>query len=238
MLNIVCVAAHQDDIELHCLGTLVKYQQQGNVTITNVVVSNGDKGGQFDLSLTYGQVAAIRQKEATAVAEALGGRYICMGQSDEYIRDTDEARNQLVDILREAKADVVFAAPPVDYNTDHIVTSQITFHAVMLSFVRTIYTDHDPLPKCPVVYYMDPVTGLDWQPSDYVDITDVFDRKCELLRLHASQMQNMQTSGGWDLVKYARIMGAFRGLQCGVEYAEAFKPALSWPRVRPGKWLP
>jgi N-acetylglucosamine malate deacetylase 1 len=238
MLNVVCVAAHQDDIELHCLGTLVKYQEQGSVAITNVVISNGDKGGQFDLSLSYEQIAAIRQQEATAVAEALGGHYVCMGQTDEYIRDTDEARNELVDILRAAKADLVFAAPPVDYNTDHIVSSELTFHAVMLSFVRTIYTDHPPLPKCPAVYYMDPVTGLDWQPTDYVDITDVFERKCELLRLHASQMRNMQTSGGWDLVKYAHIMGAFRGLQCGVEYAEAFKPALAWPRLRPGKWLP
>src|SRR6476619_2778071 len=121
-MNIVCVAAHQDDIELHCLGTLVRYKDQGNVSITNVVISNGDKGGQFDLSLSYEAVAAIRQEEATAVAEALGGRYLCMGESDEYIRDTDEARNQLVDILREAKTDVVFAAPPVDYDTDHIVT--------------------------------------------------------------------------------------------------------------------
>jgi hypothetical protein len=51
-------------------------------------------------------------------------------------------------------------------------------------------------------------------------------------------MIHMEKSGGWDLVKYARIIGAFRGLQCGVEYAEAFKPALAWPRLRPGNWLP
>lgn len=237
-MNIVCVAAHQDDIELHCLGTLIKYRRQGNANITNVVVSNGDKGGQFDPLLSYAEVAAIREKEATAVAEALGGRYVCMNQVDEYIEYSNEAVNQLVDILREAKADVVFAAPPVDYNTDHTVSSQLAFHAVMLAAVKTIFTTHEPLPTYPATYYMDPVTGIDWQPTDYVDITDVFDEKCELLKLHASQMANMQTSGGWDLVKYARIMGAFRGLQCGVEYAEGFKPVLAWPRVRPGHFLP
>ena len=89
-----------------------------------------------------------------------------------------------------------------------------------------------------MTYYMDPVTGMDWQPTEYVDITAVFEQKCELLRLHASQMLNMKTSGGWDLVKYAHIMGAFRGLQCDVEYAEGFKPVLAWPRVRPGNYLP
>src|SRR5512145_2647867 len=128
-MNIVCVVAHQDDIELHCLGTLLKYVARGDVTITNVTVSNGDKGAQYDLSIPYAEVAAMRIAEATRLAEALGGRYICMGQSDEYIRDTDEARNQLTDILREARADVVFAPPPVDYNTDHTTSSQLAFHA-------------------------------------------------------------------------------------------------------------
>ncbi len=237
-MNIVCVGAHQDDIEVNCIGTLLKYCNQGEVHIVNVTVSNGDKGAQYDTSIPYEKVAQTRIAEATAVAEALGGRYICMGQSDEYIRDTDVARNQLTDILREAKADIVFAPPPVDYNTDHMVTSEIAFHAVLLSSVRTIFTDHDPLPKSPAMYYMDPTAGLEWQPTHYVDISDVFEHKCELLRLHKSQMLNMKQFGGWDLVKLSQIMGAFRGLQCGVEYAEAFKPALAWPRVRAGNLLP
>lgn len=237
-MNIVSIGAHQDDIELNCLGTLIKYRNQGGHTITNVVLSNGDKGAQYDPRTPYEEIARIREAEATAVALALGGRYFCMGQSDEYIRDTDEARNWVVDVLREAKADLVFAPPPVDYNTDHTVTSQIAFHAVLLCAVKTIFTDHAPLPSAPPMYYMDAVTGLEWQPTHYVDITDVFEEKCKLSSLHKSQMLNMQTSGGWDLVKYARVVGAFRGIQCGVEYAEGFKPALAWPRVRPGNPLP
>jgi LmbE family N-acetylglucosaminyl deacetylase len=237
-MNIVCVAAHQDDVELHCLGTLLKYVALGGVFITNVTVSNGDKGAQYDPAMPYAEVAAMRIAEATALAVALGGRYICMGQSDEYIRDTDEARNQLVEILRAAKADLVFAPPPVDYNTDHMAASQLAFHACLLAPVRTIFTEHDPLDAGPALYYMDALTGLDWQPTHYVDISEVFPRKCQLLELYNSQMRNMEKFGGWDLIKYSRILGAFRGLQCGVEYAEAFKPALAWPRLRPGNLLP
>jgi len=237
-MNIVCVGAHQDDIELHCLGTLIKYQQRGGVTITNVTISNGDKGAQYDLSIPYAEVAAMRIAEATTVATALGGRYICLGQADEYVRDTDEARNQLTDILREAKADIVFAPPPVDYNTDHMVASQLAFHACLLAPVRTIFTAHEPLDQSPLLYYTDSIAGLESQPTHYVDISPVFERKCELLRLHKSQMRNMEKFGGWDLVKYSQIVGAFRGLQCGVDYAEGFRPALAWPRVRPGNPLP
>jgi LmbE family N-acetylglucosaminyl deacetylase len=237
-MNIVAIGAHQDDIEIHCLGTLLRYQQQGGHTFTNVTISNGDKGAQYDTSIPYAEIAKIRIGESTRVAEALGGRYICMGESDEYIRDTDDVRNRLVDILREAKADIVFTHPPVDYNTDHMVTSQIVFHAVMLSNVMTIFTDHEPLAETPATFYMDSTAGFEWQPSHYVDITSVWEKKVELLNLHESQMKNMLKFGGWDLVKFSRIMGQFRGLQSKVEYAEAFKPALAWPRVRAGNFLP
>jgi N-acetylglucosamine malate deacetylase 1 len=237
-MNIVCVAAHQDDIEVQCLGTLLKYQKQGGHTFTNVVLSNGDKGAQYDIHMPYAEIARIRAGEATAVAQALGGRYVSLNLPDEYIRDTDETRNWLVDVLREAKADLVFTLPPVDYNTDHMVSGQITFHAVMLAAVKTIFTDHAPLAKTPPLYYMDAIMGLEWQPTHYVDISDVFERKCELCRLHESQMVNSRVWGGMDLVKLSQVVGAFRGMQCGVEYAEAFKPALAWPRVHPGNWLP
>jgi LmbE family N-acetylglucosaminyl deacetylase len=237
-VNIVCVGAHQDDIDLNCLGTLIKYVTQQGASITNVSISNGDKGAQYDLSMPYEEVAAMRNAEATAIAEALGGRFACLGQSDEYIHDTDATRNQLTDILREAKADVVFAPPPVDYNTDHMLTSQMAFHACLLAPIRSLFTDHDPLPEAPALYYMDSITGLEWQPTHYVDISSVFDRKCELLGLYESQIRNMEQFGGWDLLRYARIVNAFRGLQCGVDYAEGFKPALAWPRLRPGNLLP
>jgi len=237
-MNIVSIGAHQDDIELNCLGTLIKYQQQGGHTFTNVVISNGDKGAQYDPRTPYAEIAHIRETEATAVAHGLGGSYVCMGQSDEYIRDSDEARNWLVDAIREAKADLVFTLPPTDYNNDHMVTSQIAFHATMLAAVKTIFTAHDPLPMTPSLYYMDAVAGLEWQPTHYVDITDVWERKCELVRLHKSQMANSLTWGGLDLVKLAQIMGAFRGLQCGVEYAEGFKPALAFPRLHASNVLP
>jgi len=236
-VNVVCVAAHQDDIELHCLGTLLKYRARGDVTITYVVISNGDKGAQYDPKMPYAQVAAIREAEARAVAEALGARYIGLGEEDEYVRDTDELRNRLTDILREARADLVIAPPPVDYCTDHKVASELAFTACMFAGVRSIFTDHEALAQYPALYYMDALAGLESQPTHYVDISDVFERKCELLRLHKSQMKNMERSG-WDLVQYARIVGAFRGLQCGVAYAEGFRPALAFPRVRPGNLLP
>jgi len=237
-MNIVSVGAHQDDIELNCLGTLLRYRERPDITITNVTISNGNKGGNYDPTVPYDEIAAIRIQEATAVAQALGGRYLCLDQEDEYICDRDETRNRLADILREARADVVFAPPPVDYNTDHTISSGIVYHACLLASVRTIKTGHPPLAQSPALYYMDTITGLEFQPTHYVDITSTFKRKCELLKLHESQMRGMTAFGGWDLVEYSQKVNAFRGLQCGVGFAEGFRPALAWPRLRPGNLLP
>jgi LmbE family N-acetylglucosaminyl deacetylase len=237
IMNIVVVGAHQDDMEVNCSGTLLKYRQKGDVNITIVVISNGDKGFQHKPSVPYEEATRIRNAEATRVAEALGGRYICLGQSDEYMADTPEARNQVVDILREAKADVVFTLPPQDYNADHMVASQITFQAVMLAPVTTIFTDHEPLRMTPVMYYMDSAVATGFEPSHYVDITDVWEQKCELLRMHVSQMDNAKFFGDFDLVELSQIVGAYRGMQSRVKYAECFRPA-PWPRARAGNVLP
>lgn len=236
-MNIVSIAAHQDDIELGCLGTLIKYQGRGDCAITNVTLTNGDKGSQHDPTVPYSEVSRIRIAEADAVAEALGGRHICLGYPDEYLYVSDVLINQVVEVLRNCRADLVLCPPPVDYNTDHTNASVIAYQAVMLAAVKTIFTDHAPLDRFPALYYMDAITGMEFQPTHYVDITDVFERKCEILSLHKSQMKNMERSG-WNLVKYARIVNAFRGLQCSVQYAEGFRPSLGWPRVQPGCPLP
>ena len=85
---------------------------------------------------------------------------------------------------------------------------------------------------------MDPITGLGADPTIYIDITPFFGEKCELLRLHRSQMESMKEWSNWDLVRYAEIVNSFRGLQCGARYAEAFSQRLVFPRVRPESYLP
>lgn len=230
-MNIVCIAAHQDDIELHCLGTMLKYAKLGH-RITHLVLTNGDKGGQFDPSLTYEEVARVREKEAGAMASAFGARYICLGREDEYLLALDKTLlDDVIEVLRESRADVVFSAPPADYCLDHNATSNAAFQATVMSAYKTIYTKSPPLDAYPAFYFMEPLCGLGFVPTHYVDISDVFEEKCRLLRYHDSQMKNMTSSSGWDLVKYVNILGAFRGLQCGTAYAESFAVSQSFPRI-------
>ncbi|MHB1354430.1 MAG: PIG-L deacetylase family protein [Anaerolineae bacterium] len=235
-MNVVCVAAHMDD-EMSSLGTMIKCAARGD-KITLITVSNGDKGGQFDPSLPHEEISRIRIAESRSVAQSLGGDYYCLGQEDEYIADTREARIQVTELLRRAKADLVFTCPLNDYNPDHSITGEIVFHAVMLTTVRTMTWDEAPLERTPAMFYMDTCAGQEFVPTDYVDISDVFEKKMELCGLHVSQMANMQTFGGWDLVTYSKVMNRYRGLQCYVDYAEAFRAEMRWPRATPYEYLP
>jgi LmbE family N-acetylglucosaminyl deacetylase len=233
-MSIVAIGAHQDDIEVSCLGTLILYREHRHASVTHVTISNGELGGQGRPGTPPAEIAATRAAEAKAVADAIGARYVCLQQPDMYVRDTDEVRDRLVDVIREARADIVLAPPPTDYHLDHIAVSRLAFHATLAASVRSLVTDKPALPRTPALYYVDTVAGLDWEPSVYVDITRVFERKCSLIALHVSQMQAARAVGGWDLVRYSELKNGFRGLQSGVAYAEAFAPARAWPRLHAG----
>jgi N-acetylglucosamine malate deacetylase 1 len=88
------------------------------------------------------------------------------------------------------------------------------------------------LATSPAMYFYDTVLGLDFQPSFYIDISNVIDRKKALARLHASQMANMTAQSGWDLVEGIETLGRMRGIQSGVKYAEAFQLCRRFPRIR------
>jgi LmbE family N-acetylglucosaminyl deacetylase len=235
-LSVVSVGAHQDD-ELGCLGTLIRYRNQGS-RITTVSLSNGDKGGQHDPGIPHAVIAQTRIDEATRMVAELGGAYYCLGLEDGFVFDSREIRLALAEVLRAAEADVVLTLPPSDYNNDHIMAGHIALHASLMSAINTIATSSSPLPRAPTVLFMDTIVGLDFQPTHYVDITDQFAEKARLLRMHDSQMRSQPHITGWDLVTHAEVVGRFRGQQCGVTYAEGFRPVLRTPLLRAGWVLP
>jgi LmbE family N-acetylglucosaminyl deacetylase len=235
-MSVATVGAHQDD-ELACLGTLIRYRDLG-WRVTTISISNGDKGGQHDPTIPNSVIAQTRIAEATSVARELGGTYHCLGQEDGFIFDSHDIRLALTSLLRNVRADVVITLPPSDYNNDHVRAGEIALHASLLAAINVVDVGFPPLRRAPYVLYMDTIVGLDFQPTHYVDISDEFDEKARLLRMHESQMQSQPNITGWDLVRHAEVVGAFRGQQCGVRYAEGFKPVLRTPLFRPGWLLP
>jgi len=97
--------------------------------------------------------------------------------------------------------------------------------------------------KIPSLFYFETVHGFSFEPTEYVDITEEIELKRAMCYEHKSQIQWMQdnykdANTGKDFFEHMMITAKFRGMQCGVEYAEGFRMAYNGYRVHPTRLLP
>lgn len=167
-MNILAIGAHPDDIETSCGGTLAKYAKMGHKVFT-ATATNGNVGSA---TLSMEEIAAIRKEEARRAAAHIGAEYICLDYDDEMFFEDKAARLAFIDLVRYCKADVILTHNPEDYNPDHELTSKIINDIAVMIPVEKIKTKNPAYDKIPIIAYFEPVNGLGFVPTDYVDITD------------------------------------------------------------------
>lgn len=238
-MNILAIGAHPDDIETSCGGTLAKYAKMGHKVFT-ATATNGNIGSA---TLPMEEIAAIRKEEARRAAAHIGAEYICLDYDDEMFFEDKSARLAFIDLVRYCKADIILTHSPEDYNPDHELTSKIINDIAVMIPIEKIKTKNPAYDKIPIIAYFEPVKGLGFVPTEYVDITETMEIKMAMCREHKSQGIWMQdnykdTMGGKDFFEEFNIIAKYRGMQCGVEYAEGFRMANDAYRVVPYRVLP
>ncbi len=234
-MRVLAVAAHPDDIEILCAGTLARYARAGHaVTLCNA--TSGDRGSFY---LSMEEIAQIRDEEAKASAAVIGADYVCLGFHDcGLLRDDPEARTKFIDLFREVKPDIVLTHHPDDYHADHQAVSSLVFDSSFMASVPLIKTRAANFDHTIPVFYIDTLAGLNFSPEEYVDITEVIDLKREMLSKHQSQLSWAMEHDGIDLIEFMETMGRFRGIQCGATFAEGFIPKRVWLRTPSERLLP
>lgn len=236
-MRIMAIGAHPDDIEMYCSGTLCAYRARGDEVVM-ACVTNGDKGA---VNMTTEELARIRERETSASAEILGAELMFLGLPDGELFVCPEHRAVLIDAIRQARPDVIITHNPDDYLSDHRTTSELVFSAGFFAStpnVRGLRDDLPAYPAVPPVYYMDTPMGVGFSPTDYVDITPHMEAKRRIIECHESQVQWLREHDNCDMPHIADIMAQFRGMQCGVQYAEGFRKLDQWPRIRAQRLLP
>lgn len=232
-MNIIFFGAHPDDLEILCGGTIARCVAAGH-TVTMAVSTNGNVGSP---DLSKAEIGAIRKKEALAASRVLGAHdFIWIDEDDELLFDDKPTRLKFVDAIRQARADIVVTHNPTDYHPDHCTTSKLAFDARIISAVRLIETEHPHLARSPELFYMDSVAGIQFTPQFQVDITEFFEKKLEALACHESQNAWLKSIFNQDITDVPKIQSAFRGLQSGVLYAEAFVQPIYWPKRPISPW--
>lgn len=238
-MNILAIGAHPDDVETSCGGTLAKYAKMGHKVFT-ATATNGNVGSA---TLPMEEIAAIRKEEARRAAAIIGAEYICLDYDDEMFFEDREARIAFVNLVRYCKADIILTHSPKDYNPDHELTSKIVNDIAVMIPIEKIKTKSPAYDKIPMIAYFEPVLGLGFVPTEYVDITDTMETKMAMCREHKSQVQWMSdnykdTLADKDFLDDYYTIAHYRGIQCGVQYAEGFCMAHNAYRVAPHRILP
>ena len=218
------------------MGTLLKLRAEG-ARITMITISGAGRGATPDDPISEPELLALREREARAVADAIGARYECLDAPDNFVQDTPELRVALTRLYQAAGADVVLAPAPTDYHADHVAASAIAMQAALMAHGRPVGPEPS-LPRAPAVYHYDTLYGQDFEPGFYIDISDVIAEKKRLAEMHASQSSFMAAQGGRTLSDMIESLGRFRGGQSMAAYAEAFRISDRYPRVRAWQALP
>lgn len=202
-LNIVCVGAHPGDPEFGCGGTLAKYSDAGH----NVTLLYLTRGEASDPKKTHAEMAKSRTAETVASCKILKATAVYMGQIDGETVLNKEANGKMTELIKSLKPDVIFTHWPLDTHPDHQVAALLTLNAWQ-------YTGR----KAHLYFYEVDTGGqtMAFTPTDYVDISDVHERKKQVMFTHETQ----DPMSVYE--EYFKPMEEFRGLEAGVKVAEAF----------------
>ena len=234
-MNILAVGCHPDDLEIACFGTLARCVGRGD-SVTICHVANGSRG---HVVIDPVQLREIRREEARESGRRIGAEVCTLDIPDLEVNSRDgEQIRALTELIRKIKPDLVITHSPADYMQDHLEVQKLVFDA---SFSSSIWNQQDrPAGVAAIMplYYMDTLAGVNFLPTEYVDISAVITDKLEALGCHHSQIDWMRDHDHIDFLEFVETCSRFRGLQCGVRYAEGFQAAAVWPRLVPQRRLP
>jgi LmbE family N-acetylglucosaminyl deacetylase len=222
----LAVAAHPDDAEFGCGGTLAKWAAAGTL-VHHVVCTDGSKG-TWDRHADTAALVVTRQEEQRAAARALGatGEVVFLGWPDGELASGLRQRWEVAFWIRRLQPDVVLGHDPwkrYRLHPDHRNAGLLVCDGVVAA--------RDPhfFPEQQLPHHR-PGTLLLWEadePDHAEDVTNVVDRKLAALEAHASQLEStMKARDEGELEAFrqrVRDRLADNGAKFGLASAELFK---------------
>ncbi|HEY4671221.1 MAG TPA: bacillithiol biosynthesis deacetylase BshB1 [Gemmatimonadaceae bacterium] len=217
-VDVLAVAAHPDDMELICGGTLVRAHMLGRTT------------GILDLAA--GEMASKGTPELRAVEAAKAAKVMGvsvrenLGLPDGGIRNTPETRAQVAVVIRRLQPKIVITHSLHGRHPDHPIVAQLVRDACFVAGLRKIE------PTIPVHRPLKVLHALSFRednekPTFVVDISDSFEKKLEAIRCYESQFGDAVQAGevypnGEPLAELIRHHAAHYGSLIRCRYGEPF----------------
>jgi bacillithiol biosynthesis deacetylase BshB1 len=214
--DVLAIAAHRDDVEQTCGGTLLRMAARGLHTAI-LDLTRGEAG-------TRG-TAEDRAREADEAARILGvGWRQALDLPDGAIEHSLENRLKIVRVLRQLRPRVVILPYWQARHPDHAIVAPLSYEACFLSGLAKVETDAKPYRPYKIVYAS---LYADVRPSFIVDISPFIEQRHSALMAYQSQYAN-QAAGSALFVAEEEIRertfaeARHYGLLAGVKYGEPF----------------
>ena len=217
-VDVLAIAAHPDDMELICGGTLIRAQMLGRST------------GILDLAA--GEMASrgtpeLRAKEAAKAAKVMGVSVReNLGLPDGGIQNTPENRAKVAVVIRRLQPKIVITHSIHGRHPDHPIVAQLVRDACFVAGLKKVepkIPPHRPLKVLHALSFREDNV----KPTFVVDISDAFDKKLQAIGCYESQFGDAVQAGevypnGEPLNELIRHHAAHYGSLIRCRYGEPF----------------
>jgi len=199
MRKILALAAHPDDIEIGCGGTLCALASSGD-EVHLFIATDGSRGGDAD----------IRRAEQEAAAAVMGIKDVHWGGfiDTQLSGAAVELIKHIERLVTKMQPDMVFVNHHQDTHQDHRMLASAAHSATR--YVANVLAYETP-------------TSDGFDPTVFWDISAFMQQKLDALNAHASQVQRTNIHG-LSIIDIATATAHYRGMNGRLNSAEAFVP--------------
>jgi bacillithiol biosynthesis deacetylase BshB1 len=215
-VDVLAIAAHRDDVEQTCGGSLLRMNALGlRTAILDLTQGEaGTRGSASERAAEAAEAARILRVEWRGALDVPDGR----------VENTWENRLKIAGVLRRLKPRVVILPYWTGRHPDHYTSSVLGYEACFLSGLARVETGAAPHRPFKIVYAS---LYADVRPSFVVDITPFIEERHAALLAYRSQYANQQPGGALfvpeeEIRERTFALARTYGLLAGVRYAEPF----------------
>ncbi len=221
-VDILVFAAHPDDAELSCAGTIMKHIAKGK-KVAIVDLTQGELGSRGTIETRY--------EEAKNASEIMGISFReNLKMRDGWFEKNEKNKRLIIEQIRRFRPEIVLANANSDRHPDHGRGGELVSEACFLAGLLKIETtwngkqQSQHRPKAVYHYIQDYYV----KPDFVIDVSDFVDRKMEAIKAYKTQFYNPNSSApqtpisGEDYFDFLKGRMKEMGRPAGMKFAEGF----------------
>jgi N-acetylglucosamine malate deacetylase 1 len=221
-MDILAFAAHPDDVELSCSGTIMKAISQGK-QVGVIDLTQGELGSRGTIETRYAEADEASTIMGLSIRENLK-------MADGFFAINEENKRLIIQMIRKYRPQIVLANAIEDRHPDHGRAAKLVSEACFLAGLRKIETVLDGQiqeayrPKAVYHYIQDHYI----KPDFVVDVTEFVDRKIEAIKAYKTQFYDPNSNEPETPISGAEFLDFIKGRMLqfgrpiGVRYGEGF----------------